>query len=85
MPGVPVAALRVRTCLVELGHEPSGLLDTPLGLRGACLGAAAQPLDLTPDGIGERFLVGGLPAQEVVATGEELAVASRRVWKRPSG
>jgi hypothetical protein len=33
-----------------------------------------QPLDLAPDDVGERFLIGGLAAQEVVPTGEEVAV-----------
>src|SRR5262249_12041134 len=56
------------------GHEPLRLLDAAPGFGGAGLGAAPQPLDLPAHRVGERLLVGGLPAQEVVAAREELAV-----------
>ena len=60
--------------VVELGHEAARLLDPALGLGGARLGAPPQPFDLAPDGVGERLLVGGLAAQELVAAREKLAV-----------
>ena len=50
-----------------------------LGLGRARLGAAAQPLDLAPHRVGQRLLVGRLPAQELVAARQELAVASLRL------
>src|SRR5439155_15833289 len=62
--------------VVELRDEPARLLDTSLGLGGARLGAPAEPGDLASDRVGERFLVGGLPAHVVVAASEEVAVAS---------
>ena len=76
MPAVPPAA--ARPGVPELLDEPAGLLDAPLRLGGARLGAAAQPLDLAAHRVGERLLVGGLAAQELVAAGEELAVRRRR-------
>ncbi len=63
-----------RSRVAELGDEAAGLLDAALGLGGARLGAPPQPLDLAPDNSGERFLVGGLAAQEIVPAGEEVAV-----------
>jgi hypothetical protein len=68
-----------RPALGQLVDEPLRLLDAPLGLGRAGLGAAAQPLDLPPHGVGQRLLVGRLPAQEVVAARQELAVASLRL------
>ena len=63
-----------RPGVAELLDEAARLLDASLRLGGARLRAPPQPLDLAPDGVGERLLVGGLPAQELVAAGEELAV-----------
>ena len=77
MPAVPVTARARPSC--ELLDEPARLLDARLGLGGARLGAAAQPLDLAPHPVGERLLVGRLPAQELVAPREELAVAPVRL------
>src|SRR5438876_423134 len=65
-----------RSSVVELRDEPARLLDTSLGLGGARLGAPAEPGDLATDRVGERFLVGDLPAQVVVAASEEVAVAA---------
>ena len=62
-PGVP-----------ELLDQAAGLLDASLRLGGARLRAAPQPLDLAAHRVGQRLLVGGLAAQELVAAGEELAV-----------
>ena len=72
MPAVPPAA--ARPGVPELLDEAARLLDARLRLGGARLGAAPQPLDLAADGVGQRLLVGGLAAQELVAAGEELAV-----------
>ena len=63
----------------ELLLKSIRLLDSPAGLGGARLRPLAQPLDLAADGIGERLLVGGLPAEELVAAGEKLAVAAVRL------
>ena len=68
-----------RAALRQLVDEPLRLLDAPLGLGRARLGAAAEPLDLPPHGVGQRLLVGRLPAQEVVAARQELAVAALRL------
>ncbi len=63
----------------ELLLEAIRLLDSSAGLGGARLRSLAQPLDLAPDGVGERLLVGRLPSEELVAAGEELAVAAVRL------
>src|SRR5262249_44040555 len=55
-----------RASVLELLDQASGLLDAPPGLRRARLGALTQPFDLAPHRIGERFLIGRLPAQELV-------------------
>ena len=67
-PGVP-----------QLLDQAARLLDAALRLGGARLRAAPQPLDLAPHRVGQRLLVGGLAAQELVAAGEELAVAAVRL------
>ena len=46
----------------------------PLALVERAFAPAPEPLDLAPHRVGERLLVGGLAAQELVAAGEELAV-----------
>src|SRR5262249_30029453 len=61
---------------LELLDQASGLLGAPPGPRRARLGALAQPFDLAPHGIGERFLIGRLPAQELVPACQEFAVAA---------
>src|SRR5207249_8847272 len=63
-----------RAGVLQLLDEAPRLLDAPLRLRGARLGAAAQPLDLAPDRVGERVLVSRLAAQELVSARQELAV-----------
>src|SRR5207244_5871311 len=63
-----------RAGVLQLLDEAPRLLDASLRLRGARLGAAAQPLDLAPDRVGERVLVGRLAAQELVSARQELAV-----------
>src|SRR5262249_56320278 len=67
---------REPTCagVLELLDEASGLLDAALGLLGARLGAPAEPLDLASHGVGERVLVGRLPAQELVPARQKFAV-----------
>ena len=60
--------------VAELLDQAARFLDATLRLGRAGLGAATEPLDLAPDGIGERFLVGDLALQEFVAPREELAV-----------
>ena len=65
-----------RAAVLQLVDEPGRLLDPSLGLGRACLGAPAQPLDLAAHGIGQRFLVGRLPAQKLVAPRQEVAVSS---------
>src|SRR5262249_58196465 len=46
-----------RASVLQLLDEAPGLLDAALGLRGARLGAPAEPLDLAPHGVGERVLI----------------------------
>ncbi len=62
--------------LGQLVEEAVGLLDARLRLRGARLGAAAQPLQLAPRAVGERLLVLGLVAQHLVALLQEDAVGA---------
>jgi hypothetical protein len=60
--------------LGELLLETVRLFDAALGLGRAGLGSAAEPLDLSPHGIREGLLVGGLTAEEVVAPDKQLTV-----------
>src|SRR2546427_833730 len=64
-----------RPAVLELLDEPPRLLDAPLRLGGARLGTAAEPLDLAPHGVGQRFLIGLLSTQKLVAARQELAVS----------
>src|SRR6185436_9912636 len=68
-----------RAPVLQLLDQPPGFLDPSLGLGGARLGAAAEPLDLAPDGVGQGVLVGGLTLEERVAAREELAVGAVRL------
>ena len=56
----PLAAFR------QLGHAALRLVDTRLGLRGACFRSAAQPGELPADAVGQRLPVAGLVGQERV-------------------
>ena len=73
MPAV-LPAVRARASSSVL-DQAARLSDAALGLGGARLRPAPEPFDLAPDRVGERLLVGGLAAKELVAPGEELAVA----------
>src|SRR5262249_20489511 len=51
--------------VLELLDQPAGLLDAPLRLRRARLGALAQPGDLPLNHVGERLLPRRLTAEEL--------------------
>ena len=65
--------------LAQLVDHAVRLLHAGLGLGGAGRRLAAQPLHLAPHLVGQRLLVGGLVAQDLVALLEEVAVAPLRL------
>ena len=68
-----------RPGIPQLLDQAASLPDAALRLGGARLRAAPEPLDLAAHRVGQRLLVGGLAAQELVAAGEELAVPAIRL------
>ena len=83
MPAVRVAPRSRASRSSSISRSAS--LMRALGLGGARLGAAPQPLDLAPDGVGERLLVGGLAAQELVAPDRGTRCSAPSVCEQPLG
>ncbi len=73
-PGLGIARARLRQ-LVDLAVR---FLHARLGLGRAGAGLAAQPLDLPVHDVGQRLLVGGLAAEDLVTLFEEGAVVALR-------